>query len=114
MPSMYIGLEFLMNGKNPIFIASPCPELLPPVPPRDVKAVTMLESVRVTWQSSSEPDTRKSPLLGYHIVYGPADDPSEINRVDLGANAVQFAIRGLSKFPTSCRLRNHFIFHHFD
>ncbi|XP_025079430.1 neogenin-like [Pomacea canaliculata] len=84
-------------------------ELLPPVPPRDVKAVTMLESVRVTWQSSSEPDTRKSPLLGYHIVYGPADDPSEINRVDLGANAVQFAIRGLkpsTKYIISIRAFN--------
>ncbi|KAK7497852.1 hypothetical protein BaRGS_00010986 [Batillaria attramentaria] len=70
-------------------------ELLPPVAPQDVKAVTMMDSIRVTWLSSREPDSKKSPVLGYRIVYGPSDDPSEINRMDLLPTATQFTIRGL-------------------
>lgn len=73
-------------------------ELLPPVAPQGVTAETMLQSIRVTWMSSEEKHSKKAPLLGYRIVYGPTDDPSEINRMELGPTAVQFTIRGLCTY----------------
>ena len=56
----------------------------------------MLNSIRVTWAVPSKVGSKRSPLLGYRLIYGPVDNPSEVNRVALEPTARQFTIRGLS------------------
>ncbi|XP_070177845.1 neogenin-like [Littorina saxatilis] len=71
-------------------------EFLPPAPPKDIKAVTSVDAIRVTWTPSRDPESRKPPLLGYRLIYGPVDKPSEVDRVELDPRADRFSIRGLN------------------